>query len=268
VDTEDFLRDIDACSKAALSPAPKASYSQMRIEALELRSEGLTQGQIAERVGAHPTTVHRWLDGMPRPISDQQRHEHDLRRFFEKVDKTDECWEWLGTRCSHGYCRLYFNGRMQGAHRAGYELIVGQIPDGLELDHLCRNPPCVNPAHLEPVTHWENMRRSETPAAVNLVKTHCIRGHEFTPENTRVRAGRVAGQRTCRICERDRLRASSTGRAKTARKLERQAIITEKIAEARRMRADGVLLREIAEHFEVGLTTAHRWTTDDEDVAA
>jgi hypothetical protein len=83
------------------------------------------------------------------------------------------------------------------AHRVVYEALVGPIPTGLQLDHLCRTRACVNPAHLEPVTRRENILRGESPSAVHARKTHCIRGHEFTPENTHTRSD---GSRSCRKC--------------------------------------------------------------------
>lgn len=81
-------------------------------------------------------------------------------RFFAKVVKTDSCWLWTGSRDVHGYGRFWPTMERQYlAHRYSYELILGPIPDGFSLDHLCRVPSCVYPAHLEPVTHAENMRR-------------------------------------------------------------------------------------------------------------
>lgn len=107
------------------------------------------------------------------------------------------CWEWNGTRDEHNYGRIHLKYRHRGAHRVVYEMLVGPIPDGLQLDHLCRNPPCVNPAHLEPVTQRENLLRGNTLAAANAAKTHCPQGHEYTPENTY----QSAGKRRCRRCE-------------------------------------------------------------------
>jgi hypothetical protein len=130
------------------------------------------------------------------------RPETTEERFWAKVDRrgVDECWPWLGGKILSGYGSFKWDGRVQGAHRAAYEILVGPIPEGLYIDHLCRNPNCVNPAHLEPVTNWENVRRSPIAnAAVNARKTHCIRGHEFTPENTYYRVG---GGRTCQVCRR------------------------------------------------------------------
>lgn len=120
-------------------------------------------------------------------------------RFWSHVEKTDTCWLWMSAMVN-GYGRFKAE-RQTSAHRFAYELIVGPIPDGLELDHLCRVRNCVNPDHLEPVTHAENMARAN-PYLVDsnhhAAKTHCKWGHEFTLENTYRRGhGRV-----CRACKR------------------------------------------------------------------
>lgn len=105
------------------------------------------------------------------------------------------CWPWVAKSRSHKYGRVAIYGRLRPAHRVMYELMVGPIPDGLELDHLCNNPICVRPDHLEPVTHQENtIRRS---ARI----THCPQGHEYSPENTYIAP---AGDRHCRTCQRRR----------------------------------------------------------------
>ena len=132
------------------------------------------------------------------------------RDFWSLVDHrgSDECWPWLGA-LNRGYGRFGRNALL--AHRVTYQEMVGPIPDGLELDHTChsfdetcvggescQNRRCVNPAHLELVTHHENMRRGRTFAAVNGAKTHCSRGHEFTVENTYIHPQR--GTRHCKAC--------------------------------------------------------------------
>lgn len=80
-------------------------------------------------------------------------------RMEAKIVKGPECWEWSGHRSTRGYGRIWYNGRLRLAHRVYYELVRGAIPKNHELDHLCRNPPCVNPDHLEPVSHSLNMVR-------------------------------------------------------------------------------------------------------------
>lgn len=126
-------------------------------------------------------------------------------RFWAKVDKTDGCWLWIGTIAPNGYgqFRLASRGPLVYAHRYAYEVCVGPIPDGLELDHVrergCEHTNCVNPAHLEPVTGRENNRRSDSVSATNARKTHCKRGHPLSGANLYVRPN---GYRKCRACAR------------------------------------------------------------------
>lgn len=122
-----------------------------------------------------------------------------------RFPRPDEgCWEWEGPRDRHGYGR---HGSRGLAHRIVYVALVGPVPEGLELDHLCRNPTCVRPDHLEPVTHAENVRRGrvgEVNRARLLGRTHCKNGHEFTKDNTYVYPN---GERECRECARAYKRA-------------------------------------------------------------
>lgn len=104
------------------------------------------------------------------------------------------CWLWTRSRDQHGYGRLRISRTfVEKVYRLAYELWVGPIPDGLEIDHLCRKPPCFNPTHLEAVTHGVNLVRARA------AMTHCLRGHPFTSENTYVSA---RGSRNCRTCRR------------------------------------------------------------------
>jgi hypothetical protein len=122
--------------------------------------------------------------------------------FWSKVEIAETgCWTWTGAR-SVGYGHFAIKRRTNLAHRVAYEALVGPIGDGLTIDHLCRNPACVNPAHLEPVTMGENMRRStaiDATKARHARRTHCKHGHEFTSENTSYDS---KGARVCRECDR------------------------------------------------------------------
>lgn len=101
-------------------------------------------------------------------------------RFWGYVDRSGECWLWTGDLDRHGYGRIHTAGKrgpVKAAHRVSYELTLGAIPPGLELDHTCRNPRCVRPDHLDPVTHRENLLRGTGIAARNAAVTHCPQGH-------------------------------------------------------------------------------------------
>lgn len=123
------------------------------------------------------------------------------QRFAAKVSYADSgCWEWTAALQSQGYGSFADQGAIHLAHRWSYERHVGPIPDGLQIDHLCRNRTCVNPAHLEPVTQAENRRRG----LYGVLATHCRRGHAMTADNT---YAHPRGQRVCLTCRRAHSRA-------------------------------------------------------------
>ena len=117
------------------------------------------------------------------------------------------CWLWFGSQGTRGHGQIWESGRVRPAHAVMYERSVGPIPEGLEIDHLCRTPCCVNPKHLEPVTHMENVRRGTAgriSGARNAAKTHCSNGHVFDEANTYkftfMYKDRPSIQRHCRAC--------------------------------------------------------------------
>ena len=118
------------------------------------------------------------------------------------VHSSDGCWLWTGVVNPNGYGIVGMGRRQAAVHRVYYELVMGDIPDDLVLDHLCRIRNCCNPAHLEPVTHVVNCLRGISPAAEHAKKTHCVNGHEFNDRNT---YWRIDGRgRQCRRCRADR----------------------------------------------------------------
>ena len=122
--------------------------------------------------------------------------------FWARVDKTGPCWIWSGSCDRDGYGHFWNGERNVRSHQHSYVMANGPVPDGLEVDHLCRVRGCVRPDHLEAVTHAVNVSRGSRAA-----QTHCVRGHERTAENT---SG--TRRRRCKVCDRDRKRA---GRSRT-----------------------------------------------------
>lgn len=131
--------------------------------------------------------------------------ERELKRFMAKVELTADCWNWTGAT-SGGYGKMWIGSkrtntwRIRSAHRLSYQHFVGPIPPETPyLDHLCRNPRCVNPAHLEPVTNVENSQRGLRGRLVTV----CANGHPYNEENTMIRPN---GRRGCRACAREAMK--------------------------------------------------------------
>lgn len=164
---------------------------------------GLCQCGCGERTPLAKTSRHGNVKGLPRRfVNPGHAARKPANEHFRKEDRgyTTPCWVWQLSKNSDGYGNLWVDGSCKKAHRVYYEDHVGPIPDGLQIDHLCRVRICVNPEHLEPVTSRENSLRGITIAARNVSRAHCPNGHEYTPENTKVRNGHW---RSCRECHRE-----------------------------------------------------------------
>ena len=157
---------------------------------------------LSEESEAHPRAKKRltlqeltelWGDGLEK-------------RFMANVvhNRSSGCWEWVGTLHNAGYGFIGIKSIMYLAHRVTYQIWKGKIVPPLEIDHLCRNRKCCNPAHLEAVTRRVNLLRGATLPAANVLKTHCPKGHPCTPENTLKRQGERSGDRDCRLCNLER----------------------------------------------------------------
>jgi hypothetical protein len=123
----------------------------------------------------------------------------DLIALVDSHDGHD-CLIWPFAKSGSGYGHVWLDGRHQSVHRVAYELTIGPIPEGLQIDHLCRNRTCFNPRHLEPVAQSVNIRRGVSFTSLNASKTHCPAGHPYSGPNLRVR---TSGRRACRACDAD-----------------------------------------------------------------
>lgn len=208
------------CKCGCGQPAPLAPYTDRRYGYVKGQPVNYIRGHSSRKY-AHGATCA--VEGCSRsPESDALCHSHfeyrrrtgrlpskpildtDDQRFMAKVKQLPSGhWIWTGARNGDGrYGIGTVAGHQHNAHRCAWLLFRGPIPDGLVVEHLCRRTLCVNPDHLQVTTQQTNVLRGDAPSAVNAAKTHCIRGHEFTPENTVLRNG----GRQCATCTRARVR--------------------------------------------------------------
>lgn len=130
--------------------------------------------------------------------------EHTIQSMFERTspEPNSGCWLWLGHLNHGGYARVSFRGKGRQAHRVILWLMGRSIESGQEVDHLCKNPSCINPDHLEVVSRRVNIERSNGITKLNTLKTHCPKGHPYTKDNLRAFGKRP--WRGCKACHRER----------------------------------------------------------------
>jgi hypothetical protein len=142
--------------------------------------------------------------GPPARARGQHENVSEIDRFWEYTipEPNSGCWLWIGKHDKrNGYGHFFFDGKHITAQRAAWILLRGPIPAGMHIDHLCRNPACVNPEHLEPVTQAVNLSRRV------LIKTHCLKGHALTDDNLMIEVVNGKTVRRCKICRQKRNRS-------------------------------------------------------------
>ncbi len=176
-----------------------------------------------------------------------------VETFRSRVDRGSEnsCWLWTGPINNKGYGRFHASGSSEMAHRTSVRLDGREIPDGLEVDHICGVRNCVNPSHLRVVTHRENLLSGNTITAAAASRTHCLKGHPLSGDNLAIRAGK----RECRECNRARqfLRYTPT----TARR-RRPHLTKEEFLEVRRCIDLGQSHSEISKKMNLAISTISR----------
>jgi len=199
-----IVRLIDDDGLTASEVGRRYGLTRERIRQVYTR----VTGQPVRKLGAlcrtcgersHDPERHMQVVAGRALAASQQREAVRTIRLLDMIRRDpDGCWTWQGRMFPNGYGDTAWAPNRY-AHRWSYEHFVGPIPEGLTLDHLCRNTRCVNPAHLDPVTHRENILRSPiAPAAVNARKTHCKHGHSLADAR---RSGPDGRHRHCRMCE-------------------------------------------------------------------
>jgi HNH endonuclease len=184
----------------------------VRQGAVREYAAGKSALSVGKEIGVSHHTIIAWAKAAGvkiKTLTESRRlriASADERFDSRYIKRPTGCWEWIGGRDrGYGHFRAPSNIGV-GAHRYSYVRAKGAIPEGMEIDHLCRNPACVNPDHLEAVPHLVNIQRSKN---ANRHKTVCKRGHEFVPENTGYHGG---AHRYCKECERQRRAAQRAAR--------------------------------------------------------
>jgi len=190
------------CECGCGRPAPIAKMTrkergQVRGEPIRFISGHNAAVRVATEETRRKLSAAKLGKQLPLKISPEER-------FWSKVDQGDAnaCWIYKGKINNKGYGMFTVRGKHVLAHRFSYALTKGPIPEGLSLDHLCKTTRCVNPGHLEAVTQRVNVYRGNGFSSSNKSKTHCPRGHAYTPENTIIRE--PDGWRQCRECTREK----------------------------------------------------------------
>lgn len=150
-------------------------------------------GKHYQRVYKHGDPHYTKMPSLGLPLRD---------RLLMNCKTVGDCWEWTGAK-NKGYGRIQIahpERKSRQVHRVAYEIYIGPIPEGLTLDHLCRNKACFNPSHLEPVTAVENVLRGNNFSAINKRKTQCMHGHPFDKQNTAWDVHRGVTRRRCKAC--------------------------------------------------------------------
>ena len=163
---------------------------------------GAGKDMMNKHVPSHPkygdmeTRLKRYNRKAPAGLTVKER-----LLFYSYVDRDTGCWEWTSTKNQKGYPRMKIDKVMCGAHRVSYEMFTGPLIDELEMDHICENRGCINPAHIQQISHGDNIRNGARWR--HKKDNHCIHGHKYTEENTQIRAD---GRKRCATCRRSQAR--------------------------------------------------------------